>query len=705
MIEDDENAEGEAFDAYADMRAAKDWLEAIRDAEKYFEYYHEKCDSIDKQLADLKRLAEGGKDSEFQIFWANLEVLKPSIYSRPPVPVVVPRFKDRKQLPRHASEIIERTLITAMDSADLHAEMLAIRDDLATSGRGAAWCRYENDGQDERLVPEHVDRRDFLHEPARKWKEVGWVGRRAWMTREQMRERFEDTSGEAWMHAEFKEHKDDKGEDYKGEKKAAVWEIWDKKKGVVVWVTPNVPDVLDIGEPHLDLEGFFPCPEPVYSGKQRGTLIPIPDFVYYRDQVDEINALTNRITALSEALKVKGFYAAGQQEVGDAIETAMRSQNDNAILIPIPNIGALGGAGAKDAIVWLPIDQIATTIAQCVELRKQLIQDVYEITGISDIMRGSTDSNETLGAQQLKSQYGSVRVRDKQEGLIRIARDIIRIGGEIIAENFAPETIMAMSQYDRLPMQVDPQQMQHGQEPPVTLPDVFNFIRDQRMRSFVLEIETDSTILPDENAAKQRVTEFLGAMAQALGQLAPMVAQTPQSAPFAGEVLKFSLTPFRAGREMEAAVDDFVEQMTGAAQQAAQQPNPEAVKAEMESKAKEAEIAIKRDELQLKAQESAAKIKLERDKLAVSTRSEAMRTLGEQGGNVSEMMEAELQQVDALLAELKAGREQQAQQTQQLAQMMQMLGQAMMAPKEVIRDETGAPVGVRPVMPQAGTVQ
>ena len=46
-----------------------------------------------------------GVDREFQMFRANLEILKPSVYSRPPAPVVVPRFKDRKELPREASEL------------------------------------------------------------------------------------------------------------------------------------------------------------------------------------------------------------------------------------------------------------------------------------------------------------------------------------------------------------------------------------------------------------------------------------------------------------------------------------------------------------------------------------------------------------------------------------------------------------------------
>ena len=211
--------------------------------------------------------------------------------------------------------------------------------------------------------------------------------------------------------------------------------------------------MLDIQHPFLTLENFFPCPRPVYGTVERGTLKPVPDFVYYKDQVEEINELTARISALAEALRMKGFYSAGVEELSDAIEAALRKTDNNAILIPVPNTAALGGAALKDAIVWLPVNEVAAVITQLIGLRRQLIDDVYQITGLSDIMRGATNPNETLGAQQLKSQYGSVRVRDRQYELVRLARDVSRIAGEIMAENFQAETLLAMSQYDGAPRQ------------------------------------------------------------------------------------------------------------------------------------------------------------------------------------------------------------------------------------------------------------
>jgi hypothetical protein len=247
--------------------------------------------------------------------------------------------------------------------------------------------------------------------------------------------------------ASYEVRKDGDGDD-DGVKKAGVWEIWCKSENKVVWVTEGVDVTLDEGKPHLELEDFFPCPRPAYATVQRRSLIPVPDMLFYKDQLEEINELTARIGALSDALQVRGFYPAGAGELGDAIETAIKSTVGNQVLIPISNWSLLGGASAKDTIVWLPIDQVATTIVQLVELRKQLIADVYEITGLSDIMRGATEASETATAQQLKSQYGSVRIKDRQNELARFARDLVRISAEIMSENFTSKTMLDMSQLD-----------------------------------------------------------------------------------------------------------------------------------------------------------------------------------------------------------------------------------------------------------------
>lgn len=785
MADDNDGVEDVAETKGYDTDAAP-WLALITDATKCVQKYQNKCDNIDKLYADLDALSKDAGDREFQIFWANLEVLKPSIYSRPPVPVVVPRFKDRKPLPRKASEVLERSLISSFEADDIDATMKLVRDDLAIASRGVLWLRYEAtqtaDGKlNEKVCKEHVDRKDFLHDPARKWSEVGWVARRSWLSKKKGVKRF----GDEFLDAEFKEQDTDKDGNYKGEKKAEVWEIWHKDENVVVWVSKGMDEVLDIQAPFLTLEGFFPCPRPAYGTVKRGSMVPVPDFLYYKDQVEEINELTARISSLAESLRLKGFYPSGVSEVGEAIETVLKDMDNRAVLVGVSNFAAIGGQALKDSIVWLPVDIVATTVAQLVELRRQMIEDVYQITGISDIMRGQTDPNETKGAQQLKSQYGSIRIRDKQNEIVRLARDVTRIEAEIMAENFQPQTLLDMSQVDDLPSMADIQQqimavdqklqqqmMQAAQSPQgqqmmqqapdqakqmamqaqqaaeaekqklqqtVTIDAVVKLFRDQRIRPFVLEIETDSTIQPDEDAAKQRATEFITAVGTYMANTLPLLQQVPEAAPLAADLLKFVASQFRAGRELDGTIDEFADKMKEAASQP-KGPNPEQVKAEADAKAREAEAAAKAQEAQMAQQEreaqapiKAAEAQAKQNEIAAKSQADAQRArddavLGQQkiklGELAIQLALVNLNNAKADLAakgmEVSADGSEMTDKTDRHAstmmdgltklgqlvsdqgkasqQAMQELARIVAAPTELVRGADGRPAGARKVM-------
>jgi hypothetical protein len=420
--------------------------------------------------------------------------------------------------------------------------------------------------------------------------------------------------------------------------------------------------------------------------------------------LDEINELTARISALAECLRVKGFYAAGAGDLAEAVETAIRRNDQNATLVPVANFAALGSAALRDSIIWLPVAEIAATIKELILLRRQLIDDVYQITGLSDIMRGMTQPEETATAQELKSQYGSIRIRERQNELIRFARDLTRLAGEIMAENFTPQTFHDVTQMD-LPSQSavqrqldailagigDPAMAALAQQDPdngaiarqqaetqiqalqnvVTVDKVVNLLREQRLRPFMLEIETDSTIQIDENTEKQRRSEFLGALSAAIRELTPLVAAQPAAGPFAAEMIKFAVAPFRVGRAMTAVIEEFTETIRQQAQQAARspQPNSEQVKTEADAqrlafeKQKHAEeMALRAKELDQTHEREIRKARLEGD-LA--------------GGTAGQPAAYSMSEVITELAQQNAA----------VLQALQMIAQVLAAPKEVTTPE------------------
>ena len=93
-IDEDEEFKGET-------KSSRRWLAQIEDAEKAFEDWQKKADSLDKLYANLERLAGDGRDRQFQMFWANIQVLGPSIYSRPPDPGCRPTVQGSQACPAY----------------------------------------------------------------------------------------------------------------------------------------------------------------------------------------------------------------------------------------------------------------------------------------------------------------------------------------------------------------------------------------------------------------------------------------------------------------------------------------------------------------------------------------------------------------------------------------------------------------------------
>jgi hypothetical protein len=272
----------------------------------------------------------------------------------------------------------------------------------------------------EEVFTDRVHWEDFFTNLARSWQEVRWVARRVFMTRKELVKRFPECGADVpldWAPADNADATED-------QKKAAVYEIWDRESKKAFWISRGyVERPLDVRPDPLKLKDFFPCPKPILGTVGPNSIIPIPDYTYYQDQLAEIDVLTARIDKLIDALRVRGFYSSAEKTPLNNL----LSGADN-ILIPIDSWAALGDkGGVKGLIEWFPLDQIASALKECFAARKQVIEDVYQITGISDIQRGDTDPNETAAAQQLKSIWGSSRVRDRQQELARFSRDLLRI--------------------------------------------------------------------------------------------------------------------------------------------------------------------------------------------------------------------------------------------------------------------------------------
>lgn len=468
----------------------------------------------------------------------------------------------------------------------------------------------------EEVVDDYVFYSDWgCNAGARTWDEVYAVWRRVFMTKDELRARFGKEVADK-VPLDYEPKGMEKADDDTKElfKKATIYEIWDRSTRKAYWISRGYDKPLDERDDPLGLEDFFPCPRPMWLTQTNNTLTPIPDFVFYQDQDGEIQSLTQRISVVEEAIRVRGIYPANVQAVKDLL-----TEGGTGDMIPMDYnvLATLKISDMKSMIFFWPIEQIVAALKSMIEMRNQLIQDVYQITGLSDVLRGQGDPDETATGQELKAQYGGLRVREKQKEVQRFARDMLRIRFEIIFNHFEPSTVWLMTNAQSIPdVAKDPTRGQPVMDP-MGMPtgeineygDLFNqsieLLRNKALRQFRVDIETDSTVAADENMEKQRVNELLTAVGGFMGQIGETVMAAPEFAAPMGELMMYAFRRYKAGNSlesaMETAIEAFTQRLSQPAPQQAPQPTPD----------KLIDAEIKKAELQVTAQDAAQRNQLQ----------------------------------------------------------------------------------------------
>jgi hypothetical protein len=770
-----------AFDSsYADQEAYEDdqgpyWHDQLEQAQKVFDKWEKRGKKVVRRYRDERDAIEMPR-MKFNILWSNISVLFPALYGRMAKPEVSRRYMDQDPVGRLASTMLERVIeyeVTQFN--DFDSAMRGVVEDRLLPGRGTAWVRYEpvivgieqqetgmptgieadegaeitNTEEIERVDSAHspvdyVYWTDFLHSPARTWDEVWWVSRWVYMTKDEGIERF----GDVFKNVPLTDQNDDI--DAKNPmtakatygKKAKVAEIWNKRTKKVCWVAKGYPQALDERDDPLELEEFFPCPKPLLATTTNGSMIPIPDYCEYEDQAQELDNLTQRIYLLVKACKAVGVFNAEFKELGRLFTEGV----DNK-LFPVTAWAAMSEKGGlKGAIDMLDTSAIIKTLQQLYQSREVVKQSIYEICGISDILRGATNASETLGAQQLKANFGSLRLRATQGDVARFATDLFRIKAQIVCKFYPPELIVEMSGVMNTPEGQNPQLLQAAVQ----------MLSNSTIRDFHIQVEADTLAQIDEQADKQNATEAVKIIGDFLASSLPMVHQAPEMLPMMSEMLLFLVRRYRAGRSLETAIEQAMKALQAKAQQAQAQPqqNPEIMKLQAEQQAEqmrmqaqaqseqmkmqaEGQLAqakaqlemqmqqakvqadlqleqmkeqfaqqLSNNELQVKAREMQGREEYERWKAELDAATKVLvARIGANPGVDLQMLEAEQAASEKITQELGVGVQNAVMQMAQIAdnmanlhgQTMQGIGEAVKklgAPKKVVRGADGLVIGV-----------
>ena len=617
----------------------EDWYNCIAQYERTFKEWEGRADKIVKRYRDESR-SRNNPNAKFNILWSNVQTITPAVFARLPRPDVSRRFRDNDPIGRVASMMLERALEFEIEHyGDYASAMKQAVQDRLLGGRGTAWVRYEphivgqaggeangapEDGfqvtedtdeaeteggiyreNEERIEYEcapvdYVYWRDFGLTTARTWEEVTAVWRKVYMERAALVERFgEELGGKIPLDTKPETSKNFNEKMGEGSREALIYEIWDKSTGQVLWLSKSMGKILDTRDDPLQLENFWPCPKPMFSTLTTDSLIPVPDFVLYQDQARQLDTLADRIDGFIHALKVRGVYDASEPSL-----QRLFTEGENNALLPVKNFGAFSEKGGlQGAINLVDIRPIAEGLNMAYQAMEQVKGQIYEIMGIADIQRGQTDPNETLGAQIIKSNNASGRLKTMQHEVVNFATALLQIKAQIICQHFTDDTIIKISGA----MQLSPQDQQ-------LIPQALMLLKNEPAKNFRIEVTTDSMIYQDEQQEKQNRMEFLQAMSGFLSQAIPAAQATPEITPMMMEMLKFGVTAFKAGKGLEGLIDETADKFRQQAQQMQGQPkppSPEQQKMEMQMQIEQGKMQARQAELQMQMQMEQQKLQMQ----------------------------------------------------------------------------------------------
>lgn len=497
---------------------------------------------------------------------------------------------------------------------------------------------------------EYVDWRDFLKSSEKQWSKVRWVAFRHFMSQEELQEEFGNIASQIKFtesrlgFLDKKEVKDSENI----EKVCEVWEIWDKNKKKVYWIALNGEGVvLEEQDDPYNLQGFFPIVCPLGLKSNPIELLPVPLYRFYKAQAEELNMIEDRIRNLVEQVKFTGVYSKiAEQKDMENLFNGMDGQ-----FSPLATTAQTDDI--RKSVMFKPIAEITAAINQLQERKAEIINSIRDISGISDIVRGVSVASETATAQELKGNFAISRIQPLQKEFEFWVRDTLILLAELTVEKFSFAELAKITNLKIVDLESiaqaaqaklqesmkeaaglinpsDPdyqqkmlalqQQAQIGFKKSLEKPmnDLKGFavdlkdmsklesmLKDDKLRSINIDIETDSTIKIDQNQEKQERLAFMQAISSTIQQLAPVVQAGVLSKDALSEFVIFASKPFKVGRNLENYLkkdDDEDEKQ--------QQPSPQEMLAQ-------AEIQLKQQELQLRQQEIMGKLQIEQQKVDV----------------------------------------------------------------------------------------
>lgn len=580
----------------------KKWIDRITSAEKKWQVYHDLIKEIREYYKNEK------KKNKQNIFWSSIETLKPFIYFKAPTPYVERRSKVANPIEDAACKILETALIHNLDSQDFDGVIKYARNDYLLSGLGLTYEKFEPvieqvSQQIETVGPitgetitqsmsaevmteakvetTYFDPKKVLFDcnHVAVWEDCEWVAQIIEMTKREAIAQFGEEIASQIVERGFSLEEE-------LDRATKVYRIWDKKGQKIIYLAKEVKDrFLRVDDDVLKIDGFYPFPKPIFATMANDGLIPVPDYSEIKCQLDELDGINARMKLTQQALKVAGAYDGSFPELANILDK-------DVTLIQVSDFDKVREKGGIDGFVgFMPIGQYIEALKALAERRAQLMSAIYEITGVSDIMRGNADPNETATAVTKKTNFGTLRNQDRQNDFQRYLTDVLKIKAEIICEMFTPELLAQYADSETNPQIVDA---------------AIQLLKSDKLRNLTLGIETDTSFMQDEEAEKtldavKTIHEMITAAFQT-------VSAQPALLTLYKKMIESVVVTLPNTRQFTAAIDDTFNRIEQElAQPDEEQPNPDVIRAQADMMRAQADQVKNANEYQVKQEANAIK--------------------------------------------------------------------------------------------------
>jgi hypothetical protein len=475
------------------------------------------------------------------------------------------------------------------------------------SGRGYNCGElYKKSYGDELITLERVSFEDFLMQPADRWQDVRWVARKRVLSKEDFKKKFPKYAN---SHNAFESIR--YADECIAQEAAVLWEIWDKKEERVLFACASLGKILKTVKNPYQLKGFLPTAQPLQSVSNNLKMTPIPEFCLYESLAKDLDKAQKRISRLISSMKAHGFY---NQKYANVAKALMASKEGEYVPVEsdAPDF-------FNNLIVFAPLEEKQRVIEGLYRYKQNLMQSIYEITGISEIMR-NIGVDETATSVNTRSRFGSLRLQQRQNQANAYMKQTYEIVCEFAGAFLDADTIskitsaklpfkeeielglleIAASERNLSYADMEEAQRQEAEqslreqrqdlESKITWEELLEYLRNADLSKYLIEAETDFDVLEDDAKKQEKRMNLLNAFSSSLSNAMPLMEAAPGTADAILELISFAMDSFEAPltkkEKIQGALKSLKEEIKTALQakldKSREYPEPESVKAQAE---------------------------------------------------------------------------------------------------------------------------